>query len=61
MSHSTHIGFSCPPITSDRGLAFLACVAALALPDFQSRAVGVGNLTTASVSVVPLCRPLLVE
>jgi hypothetical protein len=47
------LGFNCPPIFSLNGLAFFACVAALALPDRQSRAVGVGNILTASVSVVP--------
>ena len=43
MSHSTHAGFNVPPICSESGRLFLACVASLAFPDFQSRAVGVAK------------------
>jgi hypothetical protein len=47
MSHSTHVGFSCPPTCSLSGLLFRSIVAWLALPLFQSRAVGVANRITA--------------
>lgn len=57
MSHSTHSGFSAPPTSSLRGRLF--CFVAL-LPDFQSRASGVGHVRalTASISVPP-SRPFL--
>jgi len=44
MSHSTHVGFSLPPTTSDNGMEFFASVASEALPLFQSRAIGVGTI-----------------
>ena len=47
MSHSTHVGFSCPPICSDNGRELRCIVAELALPLRQSRADGVGNIVTA--------------
>jgi len=46
MSHSTHVGFSCPPICSLNGREFRSIVSRLALPLFQSRAVGVANAAT---------------
>jgi len=54
MSHSTHVGFSEPPICSLNGLEFLSCVAWLALPLFQSRAVGVATFSTAVAKPSPL-------
>ena len=55
MSHSTHVGFSEPPIASDSGRLFRAIVAAEALPERQSRLVGVGKVRadSASISVPP--------
>lgn len=52
MSHSTHSGLSAPPTSSLSGRLF--CFVAL-LPDFQSRASGVGHVRalTASISVPP--------
>ncbi len=55
MSHSTHVGFNSPPICSERGREFFANVSGLALPERQSRDVGVAKLRalTASISVPP--------
>ncbi len=67
MSHSTHVGFSCPP-----GLAtsfkFGECHSPLCFirarredglsPVRQSRAAGVGHNVTASVNVLPLWIPV---
>jgi hypothetical protein len=55
ISHSTHVGFKLPPICSLKGREFLSCVAWLALPLRQSRAVGVAKVRalTASISVPP--------
>lgn len=55
MSHSTHGGFSAPPICSDSGRLFLANVSGLALPERQSRDVGVANVRaeTASTRLPP--------
>ena len=49
MSHSTHVGFRLPPTCSLNGLLFRCIVASLALPLSQSRAVGVGNCSFASL------------
>ena len=59
ISHSTHLGFNCPPICSESGRLFLSIVAWLALPDFQSRLVGIGqrfNARWISVRFIPLDR-----
>jgi hypothetical protein len=45
MSHSTHVGFKLPSICSDKGLLLRSIVAWLALPLFQSLAVGVASFT----------------
>jgi hypothetical protein len=50
MSHSTHGGFSVPPTTSLSGRLLRAIVSGLALPLFQSRAVGVGTRCTTHVA-----------
>ena len=57
MSHSTNSGFRGPPLpfatTSFNGLAFLFIVSGLAWLDFQSRALGVGNIFTAVANPSP--------
>lgn len=57
MRSSTHGGFRLPPICSLSGRLFRSMVACLALPDFQSRAVGVANISwfTAWLNGVPPC------
>ena len=63
MSHSTHVGFSEPPICSLSGRELRACVAWLALPLRQSRAVGVATrrlwftARPSSLPLGPLLRP----
>ena len=43
MSHSTHVGFICPPTTTFKGGVFLfACDGGLSF--FESFTVGVGNV-----------------
>jgi len=54
ISHSTQVGFRLPPICSLKGREFLSCVAWLALPLRQSRAVGVAHFITAVASPSPL-------
>ncbi len=51
MSHSTHVGFSCPPICSDNGREFRFSVDSDAFPDFQGLEVGVGHIRDAKASI----------
>ena len=48
ISHSTHVGFSVPPTTSNNGRAFRSIVACDAFPERQSREVGVGQCLAAA-------------
>jgi hypothetical protein len=52
INHSTQSGFRLPPICSLNGRELRSIVASLALPDFQSRAVGVAHFITAVASAV---------
>ena len=58
ISQQTHTGLRLPPICSDSGREFRSIVAWLALPDFQSRAVGVGHIATAVLKFSPPSLPL---
>ena len=62
INHSTHSGFSSPPICSLTGLELRSIVASLALPMRQSRAVGVAYRAAASFKLdrlpLRLCVPL---
>ena len=62
MSHSTHVGFSAPPVglsgepgedstTSFSGRELWACVSGLAFPLRQSLAAGVGHLPGVTTAV----------
>jgi hypothetical protein len=53
-SHAVGVAHASRATTSFSGREFLAWVASLAAPDFQSRAVDVGHIVTKSVNVVPL-------
>ena len=49
ISSSTHVGFRLPPICSLNGLELRSIVASLALPDFQSRAIGVAHFISGTL------------
>ena len=58
ISQHTQTGLRLPPICSDNGRLLRSIVAWLALPDFQSLAVGVGHIATAVLKFSPPSLPL---